>query len=156
MNGTPKALFSTFARIEMLTWALLIAALIARATIGMDPSLFFIFGATHGFAFIGYSVTAVLVAVNQRWPLARSAGAVLLAIVPFATLPFDRYLEKRSLLEGDWRISESNVPSDKTWFDRLFRWFIFRPLLLVVTLIVFVISLFSFLLWLGPPYQWGS
>ena len=156
MNGNPKALFSTFARIEMLTWALLITALIARATIGMDPSLFFIFGATHGFAFIGYSVTAVLVAVNQRWPLARSAGAVLLAIVPFATLPFDRYLEKRSLLEGDWRISESNVPSDKTWFDRLFRWFIFRPLLLVLTLIVFVISLFSFLLWLGPPYQWGS
>lgn len=156
MNGTPKALFSTFARIEMLTWALLIAALIARATVGIDPSLFFIFGATHGFAFIGYSVTAVLVAVNQRWPVARSAGAVLLAIVPFATLPFDKYLERRSLLEGDWRISETNVPSDKTWFDRLFRWFIFRPLLLVVTLVVFVIALFSFLLWLGPPYQWGS
>ena len=156
MNGTPKALFSTFARIEMLTWALLISALVVRATIGIDPSLFFIFGATHGFAFIGYSVTAVLVAVNQRWPVARSAGAVLLAIVPFATLPFDRYLEKRSLLEGDWRISETNVPSDKTWFDRLFRWFIFRPLLLVLTLIVFVISLFSFLLWLGPPYQWGT
>lgn len=156
MDATPKSLFATFSRIEMLTWALLISGLIARATIGIDPSLFFIFGATHGFAFIGYSVTAVLVAVNQRWPVARSASAVLLAVVPFATLPFDRYLEKKSYLEGEWRISESNVPSDKTWFDRLFRWFIFRPVLLIVALVVFVISLFSFLLWLGPPTEWGN
>lgn len=156
MDATPKSLFATFSRIEMLTWALLITGLVARATIGIDPSLFFIVGATHGFAFIGYSVTAVLVAVNQRWPILRSFGAVALAIIPFATLPFDRYLEKRSLLEGQWRISESNVPSDKTWFDRIFRWFIFRPALLIAVLVVFVIALFSFLLWLGPPGEWGQ
>lgn len=155
MNGTPKAIFGTFALIEMITWAVLISAIILRETIGLAPNVFFIAGATHGFAFIGYSATAVLVSVNQRWPLQRGVGAVLLAIVPFATVPFDKYLEKRKFLEGDWRTEKSNNPLDKTRFDRLFRWFINHPVILVLTLIVAVISLFSFLLWLGPPSEWG-
>lgn len=140
----------------MFTWGLLIAAIIARETIGVATNIFFIVGATHGFAFIGYAVTATLVAVNQRWPLSRGVVAVMLAIVPFATLPFDRYLEKKKLLEGAWRIDATNDPRDKTRFDRLFRWYIERPLFLVLTLVVFVVALFTFLLWLGPPYQWFS
>ena len=140
----------------MFTWGLLVAAIIARETIGVATNIFFIVGATHGFAFIGYAVTATLVAVNQRWPLSRGVVAVMLAIVPFATLPFDRYLEKKKLLEGAWRIDATNDPRDKTRFDRLFRWYIERPLFLVLTLVVFVVALFTFLLWLGPPYQWFS
>lgn len=156
MNGTPKAIFGTFALIEMITWALLITAIIARETIGLAPNMFFIAGATHGFAFIGYSATAILVAVNQRWPIARGAIAVILAIVPFATLPFEKYLEKRQLLEGDWRTEQSSNPLDKTKFDQLFRWFINHPVILVLTLAVAVIGIFSFLLWLGPPSEWGN
>jgi integral membrane protein len=156
MDAKPKDIFGTFARIEMFTWGLLIAAIFARETIGLASNIFTIAGATHGFAFIGYSVTAVLVGVNQRWPLQQTAIAVLLAIVPFATYPFDRYLEKRSMLDGEWRIEGTKDPRDNTAFDRLFRWFIFRPVLLILTLVVFVVSLFAFLLWLGPPYQWGN
>jgi integral membrane protein len=156
MNGTPKAIFGTFALIEMITWAVLIAAIIARETIGLAPNIFFIAGATHGFAFIGYSVTAVLVAVNQRWPMARGATAVMLAIVPFATVPFEKYLEKRNQLDGEWRTEKSNNPLDKTKFDQLFRWFINHPVILVLSLVVFVIGLFSVLLWIGPPGQWGN
>jgi integral membrane protein len=155
MDAKPKDIFGTFARIEMFTWALLIAAIVVRETIGLAPNIFTIAGATHGFAFIGYSVTAVLVGVNQRWPLAQTAIAVVLAIVPFATYPFDRYLEKRTMMDGEWRIEGTKDPRDNTRFDRLFRWFIFRPVLLIFTLVVFVVSLFAFLLWLGPPYQWG-
>lgn len=156
MDARPKDVFGTFARIEMFTWGLLIAAIIARETIGLAPSLFTVVGATHGFAFIGYATTAVLVSVNQRWSLKRTFLAVVLAVVPFATYPFDRSLEKRSLLDGEWRIEGTKDPRDNTWFDRLFRWFIFRPVLLIVLLIVFVVSLFAFLLWLGPPYEWGN
>ena len=156
MNGTPKAIFGTFALIEMFTWALLISAIVARETIGIAPNVFFIAGATHGFAFIGYSAPAVLVAVNQRWPITQGAIAVLLAIVPFATVPFEKYLEKRQLLEGDWRTEKSSNPLDKTKFDQLFRWFINHPAILVLTLVVTVISLFTFLLWLGPPSEWGN
>jgi integral membrane protein len=156
MDARPKDIFGTFARIEMLTWALLIAGIIARETIGLAPNLFTVVGATHGLAFMGYAVSAVLVGVNQRWSFGKTALAVLLAIVPFATYPYDRYLEKRSMLEGEWRIEGTKDPRDNSWFDRLFRWFIFRPVLLVLVLIVFVVSLFMFLIWLGPPYQWGS
>jgi integral membrane protein len=156
MDAKPKDIFGTFARIEMFTWALLIAAIVARETIGLSPNMFTIAGATHGLAFMGYSVAAVLVGVNQRWPLKQTAIAVLLAVVPFATYPFDRYLEKKSMIDGEWRIEATKDPRDNTWFDGLFRWFIFRPVLLVLTLVVFVVSLFGFLLWLGPPYQWGS
>jgi integral membrane protein len=156
MDAKPKDIFGTFARIEMFTWALLIAAIVLRETIGLSPNIFTIAGATHGLAFMGYSVTAVLVGVNQRWPLQQTAIAVVLAIVPFATYPFDRYLEKKSMMEGEWRIEGTKDPRDNTRFDKLFRWFIFRPVLLILTLVVFVVSLFAFLLWLGPPYQWGN
>jgi integral membrane protein len=156
MNGTPKSIFGTFALLEMMTWALLIAAIIARETIGLAPNVFFIAGATHGFAFIGYSAAAVLVAVNQRWPLPRGAFAVILAIVPFATVPFEKYLEKRKQLDGDWRTEKSKNPSDNTKFDQLFRWFINHPVILVLTLVVSVVGLFSLLLWLGPPSEWGN
>lgn len=156
MDARPKDVFGTFARIEMFTWGLLIAAIIARETIGIAPTIFTVAGATHGFAFMGYAVTAVLLAVNQRWSIGRTVLAVMLAIVPFATYPFDRYLEKRSLMDGEWRIEASKDPRDNSAFDRLFRWFIFRPVLLIFVLLVFVVSLFSVLLWLGPPYQWGS
>jgi integral membrane protein len=155
MDAKPKDVFGTFARIEMFTWAMLIAAIVARATIGLEPNVFFIAGATHGFAFIGYATTAVLVAVNQRWPLGQTALAVVLAIVPFATYPFDRYLEKKKAMEGEWRIEGTKDPRDNTWFDKTFRWFIFRPVLLILLLVVFVVSLFMFLIWVGPPYQWG-
>jgi integral membrane protein len=156
MDAKPKDIFGSFARLEMITWALLIAAIIARETIGLAGTIFTIAGATHGLAFMGYAVTAVLVGVNQRWSIGNTVLAVALAIVPFATYPFDRYLEKRSLLEGEWRIEGTKDPRDNSWFDKLFRWFIFRPLLLVLTLAVFVVSLFAFLLWLGPPGEWGN
>lgn len=156
MDAKPKDIFGTFARIEMLTWAILIAAIIARETIGIASNVFFIAGATHGFAFMGYATAAVLVAVNQRWPMGRTILAVALAIVPFATYPFDRHLEKNKLMDGEWRIEATKDPRDNTWFDQSFRWFIFRPILLILLLIVFVVSLFMLLIWVGPPYQWGS
>ena len=156
MDAKPKDIFGTFARIEMFTWALLIAAIVVRETIGLSPDIFTIAGATHGLAFMGYSVTAVLVGINQRWPLQQIAIAVVLAIVPFATYPFDRYLERKFLMDGEWRIEGTKDPRDNTSIDRLFRWFIFRPVLLILALVVFVVSLFAFLLWLGPPYQWGN
>jgi hypothetical protein len=96
------------------------------------------------------------VAVNQRWPIVRGTVAVMLAIVPFATVPFEKYLEKRKQLDGEWRTEKSKNPSDNTKFDQLFRWFINHPVILVLTLFVSVIALFSFLLWLGPPGEWGN
>ncbi|MEY4995161.1 MAG: hypothetical protein RLZ65_1010 [Actinomycetota bacterium] len=156
MNLTPKSLFRMFAVAEVVTWALLISALIIRATLGLGSEVFFVVGASHGFTFLGYGVTAVLVGINQRWSIGRLVLGVVLAIVPFATVPFDRSVERRGLLEGQWRVTKSDDPRDSNWFDALFRWFIARPILLVLVLVAFVVSLFSFLLFLGPPSEWGK
>jgi len=155
MNLTPKSLFRLFAVAEVVTWALLLSALVIRATAGLGSEVFFVVGASHGFTFLGYGVTAVLVGINQRWSVGRLILGVVLAIVPFATVPFDRSVERKGLLEGPWRVAKSDDPRDHNWFDSLFRWFIARPLLLLLVLVSFVVSLFSFLLFLGPPSEWG-
>ena len=148
---TPKKLFTLFARTEMFTWALLISALVIRLLQPDLSSVVTIAGSIHGFVFLGYGITAVLVGVNQRWKIGRIFAGVSLAIVPFATYPFESSLEKRGLLEGEWRREASSNPADSGWFDTLFRWFIRRPLLLAITLVVTAVVMFAVLLMIGPP-----
>lgn len=151
---SPKSLYRFFAIGEAATWALLLTALLLRF-VSEDLSIgVTIAGTIHGAMFLSYCTSSVLVGVNQRWTFGRIASAVSLAIVPFATVPFDRSLMKKSALEGSWRTEASDHPADKRTFDRLFRWFIARPFLLIVTLLVAVAALFSFLLFLGPPTEW--
>ncbi|MFM2023863.1 MAG: hypothetical protein RIR89_1255 [Actinomycetota bacterium] len=151
---SPKKLFQTFAVGEAITWALLISALITRALVEGLAIVVTIAGTIHGAMFLSYCTTAVLVGVNQRWSFGKIAAAVSLAIVPFATVPFDRSLLKNGRLEGAWRTQASDHPSDKSVIDRLFRWFIARPLFLILTLVLAVATLFFVLLSLGSPTTW--
>ncbi len=151
---SPKKLFQTFAVGEAITWALLISALITRALVEGLAIAVTIAGTIHGAMFLSYCTTAVLVGVNQRWSFGKIAAAVSLAIVPFATVPFDRSLLKNGRLEGAWRTQASDHPSDKSVIDRLFRWFIARPLFLILTLVLAVATLFFVLLSLGSPTTW--
>lgn len=151
---TPKSLYRLFAVGEAITWALLLSALAIRAfseelSIGVT-----ITGTIHGAMFLSYCTTAVLVGINQRWKFGKIAAAVSLAIVPFATVPFDRSLLKQGQLEGSWRTQASDHPADKGFIDKLFRWFIARPIVLILVLVLAVTALFSFLLFLGPPTEW--
>jgi integral membrane protein len=141
---------------EAVTWTLLIGGLLLRNTVGVNPAVFFIIGSLHGAVFLGYAVSAALVGVNQRWGFVRTAVAIGLAIVPYATIPFERAVEKTGRLIGDWRLEASSNPGDAHWFDRLFRWFINRPTLLALALVAAVVAIFSILLWLGPPDTWAG
>ena len=156
LRTDPKTLYGLVATGEAITWALLISGLLIRATGTAPDYLVTVVGGLHGFMFLSYAVMAALVGVNQRWHPGRVIGAVVLAIVPFATIPFDRALNRRELLEGEWRTEVSDHPADRSWFDSLFRWFIARPVVLVLVLLVGVVAVFSFLLWLGPPDEWFS
>jgi integral membrane protein len=151
---SPKSLYRLFAIGEAITWGLLISALIARALVSDLGIGVTIAGTIHGAMFLSYCTTAVLVGVNQRWRFGKIAAAVSFAIVPFATVPLDRSLMKRGQLVGSWRTEKSDHPGDAGWFDKLFRWFIARPLVLIATLVLAVVSLFSFLLALGSPTTW--
>lgn len=151
MAKTPGSLFKLFATAEVFTWALLLSGLAAKQFAGAPAWVVTVVGSIHGAVFLGYGVVAALVGVNQRWSLGRIALAVLLAIVPFATLPFDRALDRKQALLGQWRREHSGHARDDHWFDRLYRWFIVRPFLLVTTLIIVIVFIFAVLLMVGPP-----
>lgn len=153
---TPNKLFNFFAKAEAVTWTLLLGGLVYRAVAPMEPLVLTVIGGVHGAVFLGYGVTAALVGVNQRWSARAIVGGIMLAIVPYATVPFEIARKRKGLLEGVWRISASTDPRDAVWFDRLFRWFIQRPVLLVLVLLVVVVAIFSGLLWMGPPDTWAE
>ena len=142
---TPKRLYRVVAVAEVVTWSLLIGAMIARYGFGVDEAVFPA-GFTHGYVFIAYAVTTVIIGLNQHWRLGVLALGVLSAIVPFATVPFERAVEKRGLLEGAWRTTSQGGP-----IDRLLVWFLRHPALLVATLFVGVTAVFVVLLVAGPP-----
>ena len=154
MNTSPKSIYKFFATGEAITWGLLITALISRALGDLIPHAVTIAGGIHGAMFLSYCVVAVLVGLNQRWAIARIAGAVALAVVPFATVPFDRRISKQNALEGSWRTETSDDPRDLGYIDRLFRWFIARPVVLVLVIAIALPAIFAFLLFLGPPTEW--
>ena len=154
LKTSPKAIYKFFATGEAITWGLLISALISRAAGDLIPHAVTVAGSIHGAMFLSYCVVAVLVGINQRWALGKIAGAVGLAVVPFATVPFDRRLLRQNALDGGWRTEASEDPRDKGLIDQLFRWFIARPLVLVPVIAVVLPGIFAFLLFLGPPTEW--
>lgn len=152
---TPKTLFRTLAIAEAVTWTLLISALIARATTDFATGVT-IAGGIHGFVFLAYGATAVLLAVNQRWHPGVAVLAIGSAIIPYATIPVELWLARSGRLEGAWRRETTDDPRDQGWFDRFVRWFIRHPVLLILAIAAAVVVLFVVLLSLGPPQLPGS
>ena len=152
---TPKQLFRLAAIAEAITWTLLIAALIVRATTGFALGVT-IAGGIHGFVFLAYGATTILVAINQRWHPGVAITAIASAVIPYATIPAEIWLARTGRLEGAWRRDETDDPRDRSWIDRLARWFIRHPLLLLLVIAGAVVVLFVVLLTVGPPELPGS
>jgi integral membrane protein len=146
----PLNLFRTLAIAEAISWTLLIAGLIVRATTDLAIAVT-IGGGIHGFVFLAYGATAVLVAKNQRWGAGPTVVAIASAVVPYATIPTEVWLHRSGRLDGAWRIQASGDPRDATWHDRLMRWFLHRPVVLAALLALAIIALFVILLIVGPP-----
>jgi integral membrane protein len=155
MTTSPKNLYGFVSVAETVTWTGLIFAMVARYGFGYDGPLFFVAGISHGTVFLAYCTVAVLVGVNQRWSFGLILGALAAAIPPYLTIPIDRALLRRGRLEGAWRTERSDHPGDSRFPDPLFRWFIARPLILVLTIVGFVALLLAVLLSLGSPTEWG-
>ena len=156
MFATPRSLYKVFALSEGVTWTLLLGGLAVRALFGINPLLLTIIGGLHGAVFLGYGVSAALIGVNNRWGVGRTVLAIALAIIPFATVPFEISAERKGRLTGEWRRTKSADPRDANWFDSLFRWFINRPLLLALVLLVVTYTIFMTLLFIGPPGGWSQ
>ncbi len=150
MFRTPLTLFRTLAFAEAVSWTILITALIIRAFDG--PALVVtIGGSIHGFVFLSYGATAVLVALNQRWRVGPAVTAVVSAIVPYATIPMEMWLTRTGRLDGAWRLEETDDRRDRRWVDRALRVFLRRPWLLGVLLAAAIVVLYVVLLIVGPP-----
>jgi integral membrane protein len=150
MFRTPASLYRVLAIAEAITWTLLISALIARA-VGAPGIVVTIAGGIHGFVFLSYGATAILVAFNQRWSIGLGLLAVASAIVPYATIPMEIWLHRKGRLKGEWRLEESDHPQDRTWYDKTMRWFLNHAALLVALIAVAVVALYVVLLLVGPP-----
>ncbi|MCP2637726.1 DUF3817 domain-containing protein [Microbacterium sp. HD4P20] len=150
MFRAPLNLFRTLAIAEAISWTLLIAGLILRASADLAIAVT-IGGGIHGFVFLAYGATAVLVAKNQRWGAGATAIAIVSAIVPYATIPTELWLHRSGRLDGAWRLERTGDPRDGAWHDRLMRWFLHRPWTLAILLAGAVAVLFVVLLVVGPP-----
>lgn len=145
---TPKLLFRVVAIAEAITWTLLIAALVLRATTGWALGVT-IGGGIHGFVFLAYAGVALLVGIDRRWAPGLVVLAVASAVVPYATIPVDLALDRRGKLDGSWRTDPDG--SDRSPLDALVRWFVRRPVVLVLVFAVLLVAIFTTLILLGPP-----
>ncbi|WP_217184926.1 DUF3817 domain-containing protein [Streptomyces sp. AC495_CC817] len=150
MFTRPSRLYRALAIAEAITWTILIGALIARA-VGAPGIVVTIGGGIHGFVFLAYGATAILVALNNRWHVGVAVLAVVSAIVPYATIPMEIWLHRTGRLAGEWRLEESDDPRDRSWVDRLMRWFLRRPWVLGGLIALAVVVLYVVLLLVGPP-----
>lgn len=150
MFRTPLTLFRTLAIAEAVSWTLLIGGLILRATADL-PIAVSIGGGIHGFVFLAYGATAVLVALHQRWGFGPAAIAVVSAVIPYATVPTEIWLHRTGRLRGAWRLDETDDPRDRRPIDRVLRFFLRRPAVLALALVAAVALVFAVLLIVGPP-----
>lgn len=148
---SPRVLYRTVAVAEAVTWTLLIVGMLLKyvAQLGSLPVL--IGGSVHGLVFITYAMTAVLVGVNQRWPAGRTVLVAATAVVPYATIPLELWLDRSRMLDGPWRTAATGHPADHTWVSRLLRWFLARPRTLVAVFVLGVAVVMATLLVIGPP-----
>ncbi|GAB3710634.1 DUF3817 domain-containing protein [Mariniluteicoccus flavus] len=150
---TPRRLYRVAATAEMVTWTLLLAGMALKYT-GVTEVGVRIAGLCHGAAFLAYLLTNVFVALNQGWRARTVLLGFATTFVPYATLPYDRWLERRGMLEGPWR---KPVPGeDAGALERIRGFALGRPWLAIALAVVVLGAVMAFLLWLGPPTGWAT
>lgn len=100
---TPKGLLRLASTAEAITWALLLAGMWLKYGPAQNGLGVAIAGSLHGAAFFAYLFVGFVVGASQRFGWRELILGGLSSIVPFATIPYDRWVERRGLLEGDWR-----------------------------------------------------
>lgn len=152
---SPRRLFRLIAIAEAITWTLLIIGMILKYVTKTTDVGVSIGGALHGFVFLVYGATVLLIGINQRWPIGTILVGLVSAVVPYATIPFDLWADRTGRLDGAWRREAGADPRDQRFLDRLTRWLVRHPILLVVVGGLVVVAVFTALLLVGPPVPKG-
>ncbi|MGV3562401.1 MAG: DUF3817 domain-containing protein [Nocardioides sp.] len=145
---SPRLLFRRVAVAEAITWALLLTGMFLKYVTETTELGVRVFGMLHGVVFVAYAVVAVVVAVDQRWTPRRTVAALASAVPPFATVPFDRWVEKHHPLDGTWRLRAADPAGP---LERLVAWLVRSPAQGVAAGLVAVAALTGLALLVGPP-----
>lgn len=153
--NSPKKLYGVLAAAEMVTWALLLLGLALKYLFKVTDIATTIFGGIHGFTFLCYVVTTIMVWINQQWGFGRGVIGLASSIIPFATYPFERNTLKAGLLDRPWRFTdESEEPQG--FFEWALAMIIRRPFISAFVILIVLAVVFTLLLMAGPPTQWFS
>ncbi len=144
---TPQALFRRVAVAEAITWALLLGGMFLKYVTETTEVGVRIGGMLHGVVFVAYCVTTVVVALDQRWTLRRTALGLLASVPPFVTVVFDVLMERRGAF-GPWRLT---VEPPTRAVERPVAWMLRNPLLGLVAALATVAVLTGLALLVGPP-----
>jgi len=150
---SPKRLYGALALAEMVTWALLILGMVLKYS-GTSEAFVPIFGPIHGVVFIAYCVVTCFVWVNQRWSFGRGVAGLASAVVPFCTIPFERSVERRGLLEGGWRLAAGG-DRPRGPIEGMQALCLRHPVAAAFAGVAFVAVVTAVLLFLGPPVPKG-
>lgn len=151
---TPRTLYLRLALAEMVTWTLLILGMIGKYAFGMEWATT-VGGSIHGFVFLCYAVTTVAVWTDKRWSFGTGVLGVASAVIPYATYPFERSVERRGLLAGPWRLGRDGEPA-RTVPERILAFALRSPILALVVALILVTIVFTVLVMAGPPTEWFS
>ncbi|MGH3362951.1 MAG: DUF3817 domain-containing protein [Nocardioides sp.] len=144
----PVRLFRGVAVAEAVTWALLLTGMLLKYVTETTELGVQVFGMLHGVVFIAYCLTTLLVWVDQRWSLGGLVLGLASAVPPFATIPFDRYAERRGWLGTSWRLTTT---SPDGVLERAAAWLLRNPTRGVLAALVAVGALTGGALIVGPP-----
>ena len=151
---TPGTLYLRLALAEMVTWTLLIAGMIGKYGFGLDWATT-IGGSIHGFVFLCYAVTTVAVWTDKRWSLGTGVLGLASAVIPYATYPFERSVERRGLLAGPWRLGpDGEIPTALP--EKLLAFALRYPVRALLVVLALVAIVFTILVSAGKPTEWFS
>ena len=149
---SPLSLYSRLALAEVITWALLLTAMVAKYGFGVDQATA-VAGGVHGFVFLSYCVTTVAVWVDKRWPVPTGLAGLASSVIPFCTLPFEHRVRDRGLLEGPWSLARGGR-SPQNPMERMLATGLRHPVAAAAVVLLVVAVVFALLLLAGPPTEW--
>lgn len=96
--------FRTVALVEAVTWGALLVAMFFKWVVQDDPHAGIeggvpYAGMAHGIAFMAYGVVTLAAWIHFRWSVKVGIVALLAAIPPFTTVVFERWADRRGMLE---------------------------------------------------------
>lgn len=151
---TPRILYKRLALAEVVTWTLLILGMIGKYGFGLDWATR-LGGGIHGFVFLCYCAATVAVWTDKRWSAGTGVLGLASAVIPYATVPFERAAQRRGLLDGPWRLAPGGE-QPSSFPDRVLAFALRSPVVALLVTVVVVAVVFTLLLSAGPPTEWFS